>query len=193
MPGLAEDEFIILNYIDIKYAVDSEALKSSGLVSSNIVEDVLSRLKMRGYLKTEESLLTLTEEGQKALSSHRIEMLKALGSEAGEKLGEVSEKLNNVGYYLRFTVARHQLRADGRVRILESLEEAHEEIKEILEELSKLLPHFKQYLRRLGEALQRIKEGDDLYIVWNPNSYYNVYSEMRADLAKLIEEDKRLR
>lgn len=188
----SDKEFIILNHIDIKYSIDKSAFEKFATIICRDVDELISRLMEKGCLKMEDDKLLLTDQGKKAVKNYRISILKTLNSDARKKIEEINEEMNEAGHYLRFTVVRYQLRADGMVRIIESLQKAHDEIRNLVERLSEVLPHFKHYVKRLEEAFNEIKKGDDLYIVWHPNSYYNVYSEMRADLANILEESKKL-
>jgi len=187
---LLDEEFLVLNQVDLRYVVDVRALSKVVGVKPERIEEILSRLERLGYLRQEEGGWTLTEKSREIVRAHRRKLLKKLGEEGRKSLRKLNKRMEDAGFYLKYTVARHQLGADGPLRILESMEEVHRELTAVINELSRLLPYFRIYLPRLEHALLKIKEGDYLYIDWHPDSYHFVYFELHADLLSYLREDE---
>lgn len=192
MLKLAEDEFLILNYIDIKYAVSNDSLINFMELKSAETNKIISKLEKEHYVRMSEGLWQLTKLARDAVNVCRKEKIKALSQEDGDKLEKASAKMDDIGFYLKYTIASYQLRADGLKRIMESFEKSHRQLRKALKELAELFPHFKHYIGRFEKVFLKIKDGDELFIVNHPNSYYNIYYELRTDLMNFLTEYKKM-
>jgi uncharacterized protein YaaR (DUF327 family) len=175
--------------MDIKCKVSENFLIDSMELGSSGINKIISKLKKQHYIEMSEGLWQLTAHAKNAVNVYRREKIKALSQEKREMLKKASSKMDDIGFYLKYTVARYQLKADGLKRIMDSLEETHEQLKEILRDLAKFLPHFKHYVKRLENTFSKIKKNTS-FIVNHPNSYYNIYCELSTDLKNFITECK---
>lgn len=183
-------EFLVLNYINIKYIVPSGSL--ANIVDRNLVNIgiIIRKLVKEGYISEHENSYSLTELGKEKLKFFLREIINKLTEEEKDFLKQTDNMLNDIGYFLQYTVTKYQLKADSQKDIIKSLEDIHNEIELSLKKLILLFPHFKLYLDRIKEALSKIKEGNTLYIVYDPNSYYYVFYELHTDIKNFVSEIK---
>lgn len=185
------EEFAVLNYIDIKYVVPFNVIASVFSENFKDIEAIIERLVKEGYVKELEESYSLTESGKEKVKFYRREIVNGLTSEERQLFKQADSLLNNVSYFLQYTVTKFQLKADSQRDIINSIEEAHNEITLALESLLPVLPHFKLYLDRLKESLSKVKEGNTLFIVHEPNSYYYVFYELHEDVKNFVSEIER--
>lgn len=186
--GLLDEELLVLNQVDLRYVVDVQTLSRVASMEPKRVKMILARLEKLGYLQRGEGGWMLTKKSKEIMRTYRRRLLEELGEEGREVLRRLNKRMEDAGFYLKYTVARHQLGADGPLRIIESMEEVHRELTAVVKEISRLLPYFRIYLPRLEHALLKIKEGDYLYMDWHPDSYHFVYFELHADLLNHLRE-----
>ncbi|MEM2154561.1 MAG: hypothetical protein QW134_10105 [Nitrososphaeria archaeon] len=182
-------EFVLMNYIDVKYAIPVNLIKDnfSDLLD---VEKILKGLIAKNYVKCEQEFYCLTKIGKEKITLFRQYMLKKLTDKNKQALLESSVLLDNAGYFLQYIITKFQLNADGQSYIIKSLEDVHKEILDALKNIISILPHLNFHLKRMENALSRVKEGNMSFIIYDSNSYYYCYSELHADIKNFISEIK---
>ena len=165
------EEFAVLNFIDIKFIVPFNLIVSVFGENFEGIENVIERLVKEGYVKEYEKSYSITELGKGRVKLIRREFVNGLTSEERQLLKNVGSILGDLSYFLQYTITKFQLKADSQKDIINSIEEVHNQVTLALKSLLPLLPHYKMYLDRLKESLAKIKNGDTLFIVNEPNSY----------------------
>jgi len=179
-------EFVILNYIDIKYAIPSGVLIDIMNRYFDNIEPVIKKLIENGYIKEHEGSYSLSEVGKEKVELYRREIVERLAGEEKNSLKHASSMLDEISYFLQYTVTKYQLKADSQKDIIRSLENMYNEITFHLKNLLSFFPHLKIYLDGINNALSRIKEGNTLFIVNYPNSYYYAFYELHTDVKNLV-------
>jgi predicted transcriptional regulator len=182
------EEFAVLNFIDIKFIVPFNLIVSVFGENFEGIENVIERLVKEGYVKEYEKSYSITELGKGRVKLIRREFVNGLTSEERQLLKNVGSILGDLSYFLQYTITKFQLKADSQKDIINSIEEVHNQVTLALKSLLPLLPHYKMYLDRLKESLAKIKNGDTLFIVNEPNSYYYVFYELHADIKNIVSE-----
>jgi len=182
------EEFVALNFIDIKYSVPFNLIIDVLGRNFKNVKMIVEKLVKEGYVKKHKECYSLTKLGKERVKLNRREIVNGLTNEERQLLKEVGNILCDLSYFLQYTITKFQLKADSQKDIISSIEEIHNETALILEKLLQFLPHFKLYLDRLEESLSKIRDGNILFIVYEPNSYYYVFYEMHADVKNFILE-----
>jgi DNA-binding MarR family transcriptional regulator len=182
------EEFVVLNFIDIKYSVPFNLIIDVLGRNFKNVKMIVEKLVKEGYVKKHKECYSLTKLGKERVKLNRREIVNGLTNEERQLLKEVGNILCDLSYFLQYTITKFQLKADSQKDIISSIEEIHNETALILEKLLQFLPHFKLYLDRLEESLSKIRDGNILFIVYEPNSYYYVFYEMHADVKNFILE-----
>lgn len=181
-------EFVVLNYIDIKYVISSSVLIDIMSKHFDNVEIIIVKLIENGYIREHEGSYSLSEMGKEKVRSYRREIVERLTSEEKNSLRLTNNMLNEISYFLQYTVTKYQLKADSQKDIIKSLEEIYGEITLHLKNLLPIFPHLKIYLDGIYNALLKIREGNTLFIVHYPNSYYYMFYELHADIKSLTLE-----
>jgi hypothetical protein len=150
------------------------------------VREITSKLETLNCVQVNQAAITPTKHGRDSLGDCRRKKLSSMAQNDRDKLGKISQEVNDVGEYLRYTVAKYQLGADTPRRIMEALEEIHGRLTKILVELRDLLPHFNYYIPRLERSFIEVKSGDQPFIARHPNSYYHVYWQLHTDLGNFF-------
>jgi len=187
-PKICHEEFAVLNFIDIKYSVPLDLLVSVLGKNFKDIETVIEKLVKEGYVKEYEKSFLLTELGRERVKLNRREIVNGLTNEEKQLLKKIDSTLCDLSYFLQYNVTKFQLRADSQRDIINSIEEINNEVTLALKNLLPSLPHLKIYLDRLEESLSKIRDGNILFIVYEPNSYYYVFYEMRTDIRNLVSE-----
>lgn len=188
VPELTDKEFTLLNYVGVNYAVHVEALEDFMQIGPEEVREIISKLEVLDCVQVHQGALTVTKRGSDSLNDYRKKKLSSMGWNDRDKLGKISQEVNDVGEYLRYTVAKYQLGADTPRRIVEAVEEINARLTKILGDLRDLLPHFNYYIPRLEQSFIKLKSGDELFIARHPNSYYHVYWQLHTDLRSFFVE-----
>jgi hypothetical protein len=150
------------------------------------VREIISKLETLSCIQVDQTAITLTKHGRDSLGECRRKKLGSMAQDDREKLEKIRQEVNDVGEYLRYTVAKYQLGADTPRRITEAVEEIHGRLTEILVELRDLLPHFNYYIPRLERSFIEVKSGDEMFIARHPNSFYHMYWQLHTDLGNFF-------
>jgi hypothetical protein len=184
---LTDKKFAPLNYVDLNYAVSVELLQEFIMQTGpEQVQEIISKLQTLNCIQVNQAAITPTKHGRDSLGDYRRKQLGSMAQNDRDKLEKISQEVNDVGEYLRYTVAKYQLGADTPRRITEAFEEIHGRLTKILVELRNLLPHFNYYIPRLERSFIELKSGDELFIARHPNSYYHVYWQLHTDLGNFF-------
>jgi sugar phosphate isomerase/epimerase len=78
-------------------------------------------------------------------------------------------------------------------KVINKLLDLHERVLKLSEELIPLYPEAKGYLKRLGEAVEKIKGGDHRYMTGvTVDSYHTVWYEFHYELLKKLGREGKL-
>ena len=202
-PQLNEDEFRILNYLDIfKTATGVNPIGISTGLKADKLMSVIGKLVEKGYAVRDSSqgqaTWKITALGESTIVSHRRSLVAQSGQE--EMFNRECEEFDNLNVRFKDLVTRWQVKVvfgtqtvndhrdpDYDFTVLDHIFSLHEKVKRTLAEMDGALPacNFQNYALRLDQAVEKIKQGDADYLVRNGASYHNVWFEMHESILKL--------
>jgi len=203
-PSLSQDEFRVLNYLDIyKFVYDVDFIKVGTCLDEGAVHKILESLKERGFVEEMEGTgIQITSKGEKAAEEYREAVLERIGGR--EVLGEIYDKeFSKLNNKIKEVVTKWQMKiVSGNPvpndhkdpeydrAVIEELLKAHEKVRVLFAKLTEALPWYDQYLKRLERAVSEIKAGNHSYVADDTHSYHNVWYELHEDLLKLLKRER---
>jgi hypothetical protein len=199
--SLSEDEFAVLNYLDIfKSITDIDSIKISTDLESERIKAILAKFLEEGYVEKEvygeRGMWNIKKVGERVAALHRQLLLEKTGrKDAVIKKCEEFEELN---VKFKELVTSWQIRVVDGVPIINDHSDAeydsiilnkifslHEDVKRTLEELASFISMYRSYVKRLDFAIEKLKEGETDYLTKAQSSYHNVWFELHESILKL--------
>ena len=198
-----QNEFRILNYLDIfKAVVGVKAVGASAGLNTDDVRVSLAELVGKGYAETGsqsgQETWKITVQGEGAVAAQRNILLAQSGQQDGFNMK--CEEFDSWNTKFKDLVTKWQVKdvfgthtpndhsdPEYDFNILDKLFSLHEKVKLTLEGMDAILPvcGFRNYSTRLDNAIEKIKEGSQEYLVKDSASYHNVWFEMHETILKL--------
>ncbi len=181
------DEFKILNYINIRQAIeDPDVITSVVEMEPAKTKELFDSCAKVGYISEDNDMWMLTESGEEAVSQFR-----KLETEGREKeLQAVYEKFDGENNTFKKIVSEWQTEKNDQ-KVLDGLEGVHARIGEIFLELSKLIPRYEVYPIRFNRALQNLKDGKTEYLAkYSVDSYHTIWFDLHEDLLNLLGKER---
>lgn len=190
---LEEDEFEVLNYLDIyKTVSDREEIADSTRLDSEMIEIILMNLKDKEYLKDS---WEITSTGEKAAKEYRERLLEE--SERKSELIELCDDFEEVNTRFKSFVTDYQekksqtLPGEENPPIeMDEFADIHEETINILEDLSEVLSFLNVYIEKFNHAFNQLEEGKSEYLVKKSSSYHDVWFEVHETLLNFLERER---
>jgi len=202
-PRLNEDEFRVLNYLDIfKAVIGTNPIETSTGLKADELLSVLGKLVEKGYAVRDgpqgQANWKITALGESTIVSHRRSLVAQSGQE--EMFNGECEEFDDLNVRFKDLVTKWQVKVvfgtqavndhrdpDYDFTVLDQIFSLHEKVKRTLAEMDSTLPacDFRNYALRLDQAVEKIKQGNADYLVRNGASYHNVWFEMHESILKL--------
>lgn len=205
-PSLSEDEFMVLNYLDIyKSVIDISVLQEAIGLESHKVELLLLGLEKKGYVTKTVSngaYWEITPSGESVINAHRRLMLDQVEQKADvikscEDFEDINVKFKNLVTMWQmksidgiFVINDHN-DPEYDAKILNDLFVLHKDVVKVVEKLAKVFSRYKRYINRLDYAIEKMKNGEHDYLVKDPKSYHNVWYELHEDILKLWGKERK--
>ncbi|MEM2914308.1 MAG: hypothetical protein QXH91_02740 [Candidatus Bathyarchaeia archaeon] len=204
--SLSENEFMVLNYLDIyKSVTDISILQESIGLNSREIKLVLSGLEAKGYVTKAVSngaYWEITPSGERVVSAHRQLMLnqveqKAVVIKSCEDFEEVNVKFKQLVTMWQMKnidgvfVINDHMDPVYDAKILNDLFALHKDVVDVVERLAKFFPRYKRYIGRLDYAIEKLKIGEHDYLVRDPKSYHSIWYELHEDILKLWGKERK--
>ena len=181
------DEFKILNYMNIR-----QAIEDPGVIAS-IVEMEPAKTKglfdgcvKAGYISDDNGMWMLTESGEEAISQFR----KAEVEGREKELETAYEKFEEENKTFKKIVSEWQIEKDDQ-KVLDELEGVHARVGEIFQGLTELVPRYEIYPSRFSRALRNLKDGKTEYLAkYSVDSYHTIWFELHEDLINLLGKER---
>ena len=184
--NINKKSLVILNFL-YKYRQLENANTIAKILDmdSRSVSQSLKYLHGRGLIEIQENCIAITVRGDKFIDEYFSNVLKHKVKDK-KALEDLIYEFKGLDYHFKTIIMRWQVRADSQKRLLEFLEKINEEVKtKIISKLVDYIPWIQEYGRRLDLALERVRQGDTLYLVKDRGSYYNTWYEMKDDIYRL--------
>lgn len=201
-PQLNEDEFRVLNYLDIfKTVTAANPIGTSTGLEADKLMSILRSLVEKGYSvgdgSLEQAAWKITALGESTVGSYRRSLVVQSGQ--GE-FNRECEEFDDLNAKFKELVTKWQIKVvfgtqtvndhrdpDYDFTVLDQVFSLHQKVKRTLAEMDATLPacNFRNYALRLDQAVEKIRQGDTDYLVRNGASYHNVWFEMHESILKL--------
>lgn len=184
---ISPDEFKILNYINIRQAIeDPNVISSMVEMQPARAKELFDSCVKVGYILEADGMWQLTESGEEAVSQFR--KLEVKNKE--RELEAIYERFDKENSIFKRIVSEWQAERDDQ-KALEGLEGVHIRISEIFQELSRLIPRYEIYPSRFNKALKNFKDGKTEYLAkYSVDSYHTIWFELHEDLLNLLGKER---
>lgn len=200
-PHLTEDEFSILNYLDVfKSVTGISSIQTSTGSEPERITSILAKFVEKGYAEkefsTEGEIWKITPVGEKFVNSYRQFILAQTGQK--ETIIKKCEEFENLNVKFKELVTNWQVKIidgipvlndhsdpDYDSAILNQIFNLHENVIKTLDKMASILPIYKNYIGRLDFAIEKLGEGAFDYLTKDKNSYHNVWFELHESILKL--------
>ena len=202
-PRIDQNEFRVLNYLDIfKSIVGDKAVGASSGLDADGVSASLAGIVSKGHATTSsqagQQTWKITPQGESAVAAERSALLVQSGEQ--DRFNMKCEEFDGWNAKFKGLVTKWQVKdvfgtqtpndhsdSEYDFGILDKLFSLHERVKHTLEEMDAILPAcgFRNYVLRLDNAIEKIKEGSQEYLVKDEASYHNVWFELHESILKL--------
>jgi len=181
------DEFKVLNYINIRQAIEDPAIIASIVeMEPARAKELFDSCAKAGYISEDNGMWMLTESGEEAISQFR----KAEVEGREKELEAVYEKFDEENNTFKKIVSEWQIGKDDQ-KALDELEGVHARIGEIFQGLTELVPRYEIYPSRFSRALQNLKDGKTEYLAkYSVDSYHTIWFELHEDLINLLGKER---
>jgi hypothetical protein len=195
---LRNEEFEVLDYVDIYKVVRETNLQADIQADPSIVQDFLKR----GLVKRVKDVnLQIEPPGEKTIQEHRRLVLEQ-GGRKDEILAYCNE-FEDVNRRFKALVVRWQMRDVNGMQVVNNhtdkeydstivaeLGKIHEETKNVINKIAQAFPTHKRYIGRFESALNRLKDGDAKYMAIARDSYHGIWYELHESLLKLSGKER---
>jgi len=198
-PNLSENEFIVLNYLDIYKSVTDISIAQEAIgLEPHEVESLLSRLQINGYVVKTASNGThweITPSGESVVCKYRQLMLNQVEQKAA--VIKLCEDFENLNVKFKKLVTMWQMKSIDSVpvindhkdpeydaMILNEIFTLHKDVVEVVGRLVEVFPRYKRCISRLDYAIEKLKSGEHDYLVRGHRSYHSVWYELHEDILK---------
>jgi DNA-binding MarR family transcriptional regulator len=193
---LTEEEFLVLDYLDIFKIADESIIKEALLFESTRLSNVIRSLLDKGFIEPFfGGQWKITSKGEKVISNRRKELLERSGQkDIFIKYCEEFEVLNKE---FKELVSRWQMKDEGGIlvpndhkdpeydfAIIERLGIIHEKNKNLIERISSIFPFYRRFINRFENAYKRLINGEFDYMDRAQDSYHNIWFELHESLLK---------
>ena len=181
------DEFKILNYINIRQAIeDQNAIASMVEMQPAKTKELFDSCVRAGHIIEADGMWQLTETGEEAVSQFRKLEVKNREKE----LAAIYEKFDEENNTFKKIVSEWQAERDDQ-KALEGLEGIHARIGKIFQELNRIIPRYEIYPSRFNRAIKNIKDGKTGYLAkYSVDSYHTIWFELHEDLLNLLGRER---
>lgn len=194
---LSEEEFIVLDYMDIFKNVDEASLQEDTGLDPEKISAILKKFSEKGFVtKIMEGMWQIESAGEEEAAKYREKMLEESGRR--DEIIKYCQEFEEINKKFKELVTRWQMKDEGGVlvpndhkdpdydfKIIEELNEIHEETKRLISKISEIIPMYKRYISRFENALNRLMEGKLDYMDRARDSYHNIWFELHESLLKL--------
>ena len=194
---LSEEEFIVLDYMDIFKNVDEASLQEDTGLDPEKISAILKKFSEKGFItKIMEGMWQIESAGEEEAAKYREKMLEESGRR--DEIIKYCQEFEEINKKFKELVTRWQMKDEGGVlvpndhkdpdydfKIIEELNEIHEETKRLISKISEIIPMYRRYISRFENALNRLMEGKLDYMDRARDSYHNIWFELHESLLKL--------
>jgi len=196
--AISNEEFEILDYLDIYKVVRESNMKEDLGVNEAILQSLLEK----GYAKrVKGTSLQIEPAGEKAVAEHRHLLLDQGGWR--DKVLKGWEDFEEVNRRFKALVGRWQMKDANGVKtvnnhsdkeydsgILGELAKIHEDNKNVINKFTEIIPTYRRYVDRFEAALKRLNSGDTKYMAIARDSYHGVWYELHESILKLSGKER---
>jgi|YelNatPaOPRAMG01_1025707.scaffolds.fasta_scaffold02147_2 DNA-binding MarR family transcriptional regulator len=193
---ITEDEFLILDYLDIfKLAEESTIKEDLGFEPTKFSSTIKSLLEKGFIEKFFGEQWKITSRGENAVSEERKTLLERSGQK--DLFIRYCEEFEILNKEFKELVSRWQMKDEDGVlvpndhkdpeydfAIIEKMGTIHEKNKNLIERISKIFPFYKRFINRFEKAYERLTAGEFGYMDRARDSYHNIWFELHESLLK---------
>lgn len=194
---LSEEEFMVLDYMDIFKNVDEASLQEDTGLDPEKLSAILKKFSEKGYIsKIMEGMWQIESAGEEEAAKYRKKLLEESGRK--EEILKYCQEFEEINKRFKELVTRWQMKEEDGVmvpndhkdpdydfKIIEELTRIHEETKNLINKISEIIPMYRRYISRFENALNQLMDGKLDYMDRARDSYHNIWFELHESLLKL--------
>lgn len=188
-PGVSPDQLLVLrNVVFAGAARTPEEIIGAG----PRVGEALAALSAAGFIETD-GIIAPTDAGIAALEgwyeSARSRLDEARRNRLHDEFRPLDVSLKKVTTAWQEADARDDW--DARMSVLEELQKLHREALAYIARHATVVPRLDEYNRRLSAALDKVLNGDTVYVAGvDTDSYHTIWFQMHEDLLRLLQRQR---
>lgn len=193
---LKEDEFLVLDYLDIFKIADEPTIRDDLIFDLNKLSYTIRSLLEMGLIEQFfGEQWKITSKGENVVSEERKVLLEKC--EQKDRFIKYCGEFEVLNKEFKELVSRWQMKEEDGVlvpndhkdpeydfAIIEKMGIIHERNKDLIRKISDIFPFYKRFINRFEKAYERLTNGEFGYMDRARESYHNIWFELHESLLK---------